>query len=487
MNLQTTARLLGTLFMVLAVAMVIPAPVGYALHESGTVWAFLVAAAITGGAGFGLRYWGRKVETIHRREAIIVVAAGWVLCGAFGALPFLLSGAIPSVTDAYFETVSGFTTTGASILTAIEPLPRSVLLWRSMIQWLGGMGIVVLFIAVFPQLGVGARNLFRSEVPGPITTGLRPKIRETASVLWRIYLGITVAEVLLLMLCGMTLYDAVNHALTTMATGGFSTRNTSIAAYDSVAIELTITFFMFLAGVNFGLYHTLLRRQWRKVLEDVELRTYALVVGVATLLLTVNLLLNGSSLGAALRGTVFTSVSIMTTTGYGTADFGLWPAFSQVILVMLMFIGGSAGSTAGGMKVIRTLVLFKAALVELVHEFRPNVVQPVRLGRMALKNNVVRGVLAFGGMYTATFVGGTLVMAAMGLDFTTSYSSVVATLSNIGPGLGSVGPTANFAHIPLLGKWFLSLLMILGRLEILTVLAIFTPMFWSERTVRGTS
>ncbi len=481
MNLRIIARLLGILMCVLALTMA--TALGWTLYydEPGATRAFVLAAALTLAFGLVLYFYGRReVGTIGRREALVVVTLSWFLIGLFGALPYMFDGAFTSFADAFFETVSGFTTTGSTVLTDIESLSYGVHYWRCLTHWLGGMGIVVLFIAIFPQLGVGAKHLFKSEVPGPITEGLKPKIKETASTLWKIYLGLTLIEAGLLYWAGMSAFDAVCHAFATLATGGFSTKNGSVADFQSVPIDLIITFFMFLAGVNFSLYYLAIRGKVGALFKDTEFRVYAGIVVIATLVITVNILALHPNVFQALRYAVFQVVAIVTTTGFGTDNFDAWPPFAKLLLVALMFVGGSAGSTAGGMKVSRVIVVVKAAFIEIYKTFRPQAVKKVKLGRSVIPDPITRSIFGFFVLFLGVFVVGTLFMGLLGLDIVTAATSVIATLGNIGPGLARVGSIENFAFIPTVGKVFLSLCMILGRLELYTVLVLFLPDFWKR-------
>lgn len=479
MNYRTVARLLGILLIVVSVCMATSIPWAAYFSEWGTIGAFVAASLTTLFIGLGLLIWGRRESgTIGRREALLVVTAGWVLIGLTGALPYMFDGAFTNFADAFFETVSGFTTTGSTVLTNIEGISNGLHYWRALTHWLGGMGIVVLFIAIFPQLGVGAKHLFKSEVPGPITDGLKPKIRETASILWKIYVGLTVAEFIFLHLAGMHVFDAVCHSMATMATGGFSTKNASVAHYQSATIDVIITFFMFLAGINFALYFSALKGRLFNFFRDAEFRVYVGLVVLATIAVSIDILpLHGDPL-QALRYAAFQVVAVVTTTGFGTDNFDLYPSFSKLLLVGLMFVGGSAGSTAGGMKVSRIMVLSKAAFVEIYHIFRPQAVRTVRLGRSVIPEEVTRSIFGFFALAVFVFVFGSLFMALLGLDIVSATTSVVATLFNIGPGLAKVGAVENFAFIPTAGKVFLSFCMILGRLEFYTILVLLVPDFW---------
>ena len=431
-----------------------------------------------------LFYLGRKgkASDLGPREAFVVVSLSWVLCSAIGALPFYLNGSVPTYTDAYFEAMSGFTTTGASVLTDIQSNPRGILFWRSLTHWLGGMGIIVLSLAILPFLGVGGMQLFKAEVPGPVPEKLTPRIQQTAILLWGVYVILSAAETILLMVAGMDLFDALTHTFGTMATGGFSPRNLSVGFYQSAAVDWIITVFMFLAGANFTLHYFALRGKLSVFWKDDEFRFYTWVTLLSTLTITAVLILGNSyaSLGEAVRYSAFQAVSILTTTGFVTADFEKWPAYTQLLLVVLMFVGGCAGSTGGGMKNIRVLLLGKQAAVELKRLLHPRAVLVPRVGGRVVERDAVSSVGVFFVVYMGIFVGASLAMAALGLDIVSALTSVAATLGNIGPGLGIVGPMDNYAGVPQAGKWILSFCMLLGRLELFTVLMLFVPGTWKR-------
>ena len=423
-----------------------------------------------------------KATDLGPREAFVVVSLSWVLCSAIGALPFYFQGSVPTYADAYFEAMSGFTTTGASVLTDIQGNPRGILFWRSLTHWLGGMGIIVLSLAILPFLGVGGMQLFKAEVPGPVPEKLTPRIQQTAVVLWGVYVLMSAAETVLLMVAGMNLFDALTHTFGTMATGGFSPRNLSVGYYQSPAIDWIITAFMFLAGANFTLHYFALRGKLSVFWKDDEFRFYTWVTLFSTLTITAALMLGShyASLGQAVRYSAFQVVSILTTTGFVTADFEKWPAYTQLLLVVLMFVGGCAGSTGGGIKNIRILLLGKQAAIELKKLLHPRAVLVPRVGGRVVERDAVSSVGVFFVVYMGIFVGASLVMAALGLDILSALTSVAATLGNIGPGLGVVGPMDNFAGVPQAGKWVLSLCMLLGRLELFTVLMLFVPGTWKR-------
>ncbi|WP_460031911.1 TrkH family potassium uptake protein [Megalodesulfovibrio paquesii] len=423
---------------------------------------------------------GKDIPLTHR-EGMAIVSLGWVAAGLCGALPYLFGGVCHTVTDAVFEAVSGFTTTGASILTNIEAVPESLLLWRSLTHWLGGMGIIVLSLAILPFLGVGGMQLYKAEAPGPTPDKLKPRIKDTAAILWKVYVGMSAIQTVLLMLGGMSFFDALCHTFGTMATGGFSTRNSSVAAYESPYIYWVITVFMFLAGMNFSLHYKLLLGQAREVWKDGELRFYGLVVAGCTLWIAWNIWgTHYATPFEALTQGAFQVASIITTTGFATADFEQWPPLSQLLLVLLMFVGGCAGSTGGGMKCVRLLLMLKHCSMELVRLVHPRAVRHVKLGRRNVPDEVLSGAWGFFGLYMFCYVATSAALAAMDLDIVTSFTATLACISNVGPGFGTVGPAENFFHLPALAKVLLTWCMLLGRLEIYTVLILFVPEFWRK-------
>jgi len=481
MKIRLVLHIVGLLQVFVGLTMILPVLCA-AYYGEPEIWPFLWSMGLTMLAGALIWSFTRQEEDIRVREGFAIVTLGWVATAAFGALPFLLSGAISNLTDAYFETLSGFTTTGASILTDIEIMPRSILLWRSQTQWLGGMGIIVLSIAILPFLGVGGMQLFKAEVPGPTPDRLKPRISQTAGLLWGVYLLLTVSEIFLLRFGGMDLFHATNHGFTTMATGGFSTRNLSVGYYNSAYIQYVVTFFMFMAGVNFSLHYRFLTGLRPTVYaKDREWVFYIIILGGATALL---FLYNGVS-GAGFaeknfRGSLFQVVSITTTTGYATADFDAWGPLSRVMLLALMFVGGCAGSTGGGMKVIRLLLILKHGKTEIKKLLHPKALFLVKVSKIKVRPEVMLNVLGFFTLYIALFIFCSFLMTALGLDMITATSSVAATLGNIGPGLAQVGPTLNYSTVPLLGKWVLCGCMLLGRLEIFTVIVLFMPEVWKK-------
>lgn len=480
MNITLTLRILGALLLFLAISLLVPVPFSWLYHD-GAAGAFVLAAIISAGCGGLLFSQFRSDTDLSVRDGFAVVTLGWTLFALFGALPFVFSGAIPSYINAFFETMSGFTTTGSTILTDIEAMPPSLLIWRSLTQWLGGMGIIVLSLAILPMLGVGGMQLFKAEVPGPTADRLKPRIQDTAKLLWGVYVLLTGTEIILLMAGGMNFFDSINHAFTTMATGGFSTRNASIAAFDSAYIDWIVTLFMFLAGVNFSLHYLALRGQIVEFVKNEEFLFYSLIAITGIMVITIfNMGGIYTNFFDTLRFSAFQVVSILTTTGFGTADYELWPVLCQYLLVLFMFIGGCAGSTGGGMKIARILLIFKHAHVQVFRLIHPRAVRLVKLGNRPVDKDVMQSILGFVAVYLGVFVAASLLMAGMGMDLPSAGASVIATLSNIGPGLGSVGPVDNFAHVPAIGKLVLAFCMLLGRLELFTVLVLIFPSFWRK-------
>ena len=426
-----------------------------------------------------LRAFIKRPSELTIREGFLTVTLSWVTLSLLGSVPFRVSGFIPSFTDAFFETMSGFTTTGASILTNIEALPKSLLVWRDMTQWLGGMGVIALAVAILPYLGVGGMQLFKAEVPGPIKDKISPRISETAKILWMVYLAFTVAEIILLVLGGLSFFESLCTAFGTMATGGFSPRNASIAAYSTAYVHYVITIFMFIAGVNFSLHYWALKGKLGHYVKNSEFRFFGMIICIALGLIMAARWIGGENFSEEFfRGSLFQTISIVTTTGFVTHDYEQWPFVTQIILLALMFIGGCTSSTGGGIKNVRVLVLFKEMGSELRKLFHPHGIFPVKIGAKSVPENIVSNVVVFIALYILIFFFGVLAMAGLGLDIDTSIGAVAATLGNVGPGIGAVGPIDNYSHIPILAKWILSFLMMVGRLEIFTVLVIFTPHFW---------
>ena len=481
-NFKIVFRILGSLLIIESVFLLLSTLVAV-IYSEPVVSDLLIPSLITLSIGFITRFSTSKAKIkLGKREGYLIVSFVWIVFSFFGSLPYILSGYIPSFTDAFFETMSGFTTTGATILNDIEALPKSLLFWRSITQWMGGMGMIVMSLAILPMLGIAGMELFIAEVPGPTTDKLHPRVKETAKRLWGIYSLFTLIEVVLLYAGGMDLFDSINHAFTTMATGGYSTKQASIAFYDSAYIQYVITIFMIIAGVNFSLSYFALKLKFYKVYKNEEFRYYIGFIFAFTFAITLIIYSNNNytNFEKSFRDALFQVVSLITTTGYATADYLSWGSLAAILAFSIMFFGGSAGSTGGGIKIVRIVLLFKNSYQEFKRLLHPNAIIPVRLNKKAVDQRIVTNVLAFIVFYILTFVAGSVVMAAIGLELDSAMGSVIATLGNIGPGIGSVGPMDNFASIPNFGKWVLSFLMMLGRLELFTVMIIFTPVFWKK-------
>ncbi len=465
------------------------------LYDDGVTLDILLAGLTTFAIGGTLMFITKThKKELKKREGYIVVTFGWLLLAFSGTLPYLYTQAIPGFTDAFFETMSGYTTTGASILSDIEIVPKGVLFWRSMTHWIGGMGIIVLAVAILPLLGIGGMQLFAAEAPGPSADKLHPRITDTAKRLWLIYFGYTVAETILLKLAGMTFFDAMNHSMATLSTGGFSTKNSSVAYWnDTPSIQYIITFFMFLAGTNFVLSYFAFKGKVQKVIKDEEFKFYGIFTVLFSIMCALVIFNNADvpvsdyhpqvlgGFESSFRHAIFQVVSVVTTTGFVTADFSGWTPFLSVFFFGLMFVGGSAGSTSGGVKVVRHLVMIKNGLLEFKRTLHPNAVIPVRYNSKAVSKEIVFNVLAFFILFMLLFIIGALGLGLLGLDFETAIGGAVSSLGNVGPAFGSLNPLANFGHLPALAKWWCAFLMLLGRLELFTVLIVFTPFFWRNR------
>lgn len=475
LNVLGLLLLFNGLFMLLC----IPASVYYNLDDLVPM-GFSATATL----GLGMMLWvltrTSEKPNIRKKEGYLIVTFGWLVMSFSGALPYIMSGSVVHFTDAFFETLSGYTTTGASVITDLTVIPKDILLWRSMTQWIGGMGIIVLAVAILPILGIGGMQLFVAESPGLKADKLAPKIRDTAKRLWLIYVGLTVAEFFLLKLAGMSWFNALNHALTTMATGGFSTFNTSAAEFSPV-IQYIITFFMFMAGTSFTLTYFALVGNFKKVLKNEEFRYYAgiiifLTVGVSIVVASVD----DGGFEKAFRDSLFQIVSLITSTGFVSADYTSWTPFVTMVFFILLFFGGSAGSTAGGVKIVRHIILVKNSFLELKRQIHPSAIIPVRLNGRAVDPSITYNVVAFIMMYIIVFAIGSIIITMFGIDLMTAMGAVATSLGNVGPGIGNVGPTDNFAWLPSGAKWFLAIIMLIGRLELFTVLILFTPYFWRQ-------
>ncbi len=480
MNMILILRVLSVLLLLIVGFMVAPIIVAFFYGELMTIRAFLVPIVVVGPlAALFLFATRRRRGSLSTRSGFLLVTLSWLAAAATGAVPFVLSGWIPGVTDAFFETMSGFTTTGATILTDIEGLPASLLFWRSLTHWLGGMGIIVLTVAILPLLGVGGYQIMKAEAPGPSVDRLTPKITQTAKILWFIYLGLTVLQTTLLMVGGLSLYDALTHTFGTLATGGFSPKAASVGHYASPFVQIVVTVFMLAAGVNFILYYRLLLGRFRVIARNTEVKVYLAVFAAATVAIAFALYGRAyDGIGESLRYAGFQAASILTTTGYATADFAQWPAVAQVLLFALMFVGGSAGSTGGGIKVVRIVTLIKQGFNEMRYLVHPSGVFAIRLNGQVIRKDIVYSIAGFVFLYLLLLVVTAIVVATGGNDIVTSFTTALATLGNIGPGFGRIGPVESYAFFPDYIKWYLSVIMMIGRLEIYTVLVLVTPAFW---------
>lgn len=483
MCIGSIIKILGVLFMFLGGLMLTAVPFSIAF-KSGDVWAITNAAAVTMSIGT-LMWWvnRKKKEKIGKREGYMIVVLAWTGMSLFSTLPYLFSGVFSTFTNAFFESVSGLTTTGASVLNDIESVSEGILFWRSLTQWVGGMGIIVLTVALFPLLGIGGVELFVAEAPGPTSDKIHPQIKETAKWLWFIYFSLTILLMLLLWLEGMTFFDAINHALTTMATGGFSTKNASIAYFSSPLIQYTIVFFMFLAGTNYTVLYYGINGRFKKVWRSDEFKTYLFLILTLVVLLTFTVYrLTDHHLELAFREVIFQVISIVTTTGFVSADYTSWAPVTTMIFFILLFFGACAGSTSGGIKIIRHLVFFKNSFLEFKRLLHPRGMIRIKIDRHVVAPRILTHILVFLLIYLILFVLGSVVMSIILADFEapflTAIGSVATSLGNVGPGIGQVGPVDNFADIPGIGKWFLAFLMLLGRLELFTILILFMPYFW---------
>ena len=481
MNLKRVVRILGLVLYCLAAAHALPILWCLALFDFVGASGLLAGSAVAAVLGGFLRAVGDDDGDLYRREGVLIVILSWLLASAIGAIPYLVSGVIGSPIDALFESASGFTTTGASILLDIEALPDGILVWRSMTQWLGGIGIVVLFVALLSELGPGARFLFKLEVPGPKAEILHARVRETALMLFRIYLSLSAMQVALMLLCGASFFDAITHTFSTVSTGGFSPYSNSISHF-SIPLQAVVLLFMLAAGVNFALYFHLVRHRAADAFRDVELRVYLLVAISASAVVALDIYAAGLDRAPAhaFFDASFQVISLLTTTGFATADFAEWPGFAHATLVLLMFIGGCAGSTAGGAKIIRLIIGAKVALREVRLTFSPNAVVAITVGNQVVPEGSARSVAALLLFWAVGWGAGALLLSVGDTDIVTAATASLATVSNIGPGLSSVGPTENFAFFTSWQKLVMILLMWLGRLEFFAVVALVLPRFWKS-------
>ncbi len=478
LNKRLLLFLSGTVLMLEGAFMAACIPV--AMYYGGAdLNAFIISAIITFFSGALLRLftWTRVRKVPTPREGFLFVSFSWILISLFGVMPYMISGAIPNFVNAYFETVSGFTTTGSSILTDIEALPKGILFWRSITHWMGGMGVILMVIVILPSLKAGGILLYSAETTRASFDNLRPRVIDTAKSFGMVYLALTLLETIFLTLGGMPLFDSVCHSFATVATGGFSTKNDSIAGYPTY-IHYVIIIFMFLSGANFGLHFLLAKGKFKEVLANEEFRVYTGIILIITLLIMVILMRNGMRFAISIRDSLFQVTSIVTCTGFATADYMLWPRFAWFLIFMAMFSGASAGSTGGGVKVIRHVLMFKNLAADIKSFVHPKGIYTVKYQGAVLSPNRLQSVVAFYYWYLLIFISGSVVMMAMGVDFHASIGSVATTLAGIGPGLGKVGPSGNFSSFPDMAKIFLTFNMIIGRLEIYSFLVIFSPAFW---------
>jgi len=488
MNIKTILNILAAMLGLTGVTMLLPALIAWGYNEPDLV-GHLKSSAICILIGLPVWFFTRKNRSLNNKDGFAIVTLAWLLVALAGAQPFYLTGAIPNFTDAWFESMSGVTTTGATIIgnietlpnlvNGIESLPHGVLFWRSFIQWIGGMGIIVFTIAILPLLGVGGVQLFKAEVPGPVADKIRPRINQTAKILWMVYVGFTFVQMLLLGLAGMPWFDSVCHAFTTMPTGGFSTQNASIAAYSNPLIHYIIIFFMFVAGVNFTLHFRAITGNYKVHLKDYEFRVYLSIICIATLLIFFNISSANSDWSHnSFLISLFESLAMLTGTGYANADYELWPFFSQHILLIIMFFGAMGGSTSGGMKITRIILLIKYAATETRRMLHARAIIPIRIGDRFISDEVVRNTLGFSLIYLSIFVLTSFVLTAFNLDLLSAIGASASAIGNVGPAFGAFGPTDNYALLHPIGKWMLTICMLLGRLEIFTIMVLFSRTFW---------
>ncbi|MDR4507872.1 MAG: TrkH family potassium uptake protein [Candidatus Brocadiaceae bacterium] len=494
MNISIVLRTVGNLVLMLAAILVAPLVVSFYYGNNTSSLAFVYTIIITGFLGGLSKVLVRKrEEEISMREGIAIVSFSWMICIFLGALPYWFSDVCTTYCDAVFETASGFTTTGSSIFTDVEIIPHGILFWRSFTNWLGGMGIIVVFVALLPAMGISGYQLFIAEVSGPTTGKIKPRIGETAKILWIIYLVFTAVETVLLFCGGMPIFDAVCHAFTTISTGGFSTKNTSIAHFNSLYIEIVVAVFMLFGGCNFSLFYLCFQRHFKKVRKNSELRFFTGLILLATIFITLILCFSQldstqnvvgdeyrNNFGHSLRGAFFQVITICSGTGYMTADYDAWPTVCRFLLILLMFIGACAGSTGGGIKGVRVLLLLKSSMRELIHVLRPRMVKHVKLNGMSVSEEIITESSVFFVVYLGIFGMCSLALMALKTDMVTAFSAVATCMANCGPGLAGVGPTSNFSEIPYASKWILSFCMLVGRLEIYSFILLFLPITWKR-------
>jgi trk system potassium uptake protein TrkH len=495
LNLKIIYRFLGITAILNGLFMFIAFPFSY-FNDESQANGILNAGIITVFIGLILFFFNKpNSKNIQKKEGYLIVTLGWLTLSFTGMLPYLLSGAIPNITDAFFETISGYSTTGSSILTDIESMPKGILFWRSATHWIGGMGIIVLTIAILPLLGIGGMQLFMAEAPGPSADKLHPRITDTAKRLYLIYVLLTFAEFFLLRAAGMTWFDAINHAMATVSTGGFSTKNNSVAFYNNLPfVQYIIIFFMLIAGTNFVLTYFALKGKIQRVFQSEEFKYYLFgIIGVSAIITILIYFYQDPNLHttiahpkvfgeaeSAIRHGLFMVTSVITTTGFVTADFTMWSFLATGIFFALFFTGGSAGSTSGGVKVVRHIVMLKNSFLEFKKALHPNAIIPVRYDGKSISPTIVSNILSFFIIYMLIFMISSVILTFLGLDFMSALGAAASSLGNIGPALGSVSPVNNFSHLSATAKWFCSFLMLIGRLELFTVLILFTPFFWRK-------
>ena len=495
LNLKIIYRFLGITAILNGCFMFIAFPFSFFADEP-EAWGILNGGVITVFIGLLLFFFNKpEHKNIQKKEGYLIVTLGWLTLSITGMLPYLLSGAIPNISNAFFETISGYSTTGSSILTDIEAMPKGILFWRSATHWIGGMGIIVLTIAILPLLGIGGMQLFMAEAPGPSADKLHPRITDTAKRLYLIYVFLTFLEFFLLKAAGMTWFDAINHAMSTVSTGGFSTKNSSIAFYNNIpVIQYIITFFMLIAGTNFVLTYFALKGKVQKVFNSEEFRYYFFGIFSVSILIAIIIIffkddtlvttLNHPEIygktESAIRHSFFMVTSVVTTTGFVSADFTMWNYFATGIFFALFFTGGSAGSTSGGVKIVRHIVMLKNSFLEFKKALHPNAIIPVRYDGKSVNQTIVFNIISFFIIYMLIFIVASVLLTLMGLDFLSALGAAASSLGNIGPAIGTVSPVDNFAHLSTSAKWFCSFLMLIGRLELFTVLILFTPFFWRK-------
>ena len=492
LNYKIVVFLMGVLLLFNGGLMLLSALVSYS-YQDGVAFEITLAAFLVLSIGALFMLFGRQHEKqIQKREGYLIVSLGWILMAVSGTIPYLLTGTFTDFASSFFEAMSGYTTTGASVLNDIEVLPKGVLFWRSTTHWIGGMGIIVLAIAILPFLGIGGIQLFTAEAPGPGGDKLHPRITDTAKRLWLIYVVYTCLETLLLWLAGMSFFDAINHSMSTVSTGGFSTKNSSIAFWnDQPLIQYIISFFMLLAGTNFVLSYFIFTRKFQKIIADEEFKVYLSFILVFTLLATV-VILNQESMAVlgnsfswtqietSFRAALFQVIAVITTTGFVSADFTQWTPFLTVVFFGLMFLGGSSGSTSGGVKVVRHMLMIKSGFLEFKRALHPNAIIQARYNNKTVSDSIAYNILGFFILYMLSFIIGAVGFGSLGINFESAVGLSASTLGNVGPALGDFGPSSTYAALPQSGKLWATFLMLLGRLELFTVLIILTPFFWRK-------